>query len=92
MITSFREQFPAINAFGNPTYDMAVRAGVVLATWNMGCLVGAFLTFFLCNLLGRKGCIMLGLAVELIGKIVQVSSFSLGQLIVGRVIAGIGNG
>ena len=26
-------------------------------------------TFFLCNVLGRKGCIIAGLAVEIIGKV-----------------------
>lgn len=63
-----------------------------LATWNLGSLFGAVLTFFLCNVFGRKGCIIAGLTVELIGKIVQATSFSFGQYIAGRFIAGVGNG
>ena len=46
----------------------------------------------MCNILGRKGCIIVGLTVELIGKIVQTTSFSFGQYIAGRFIAGVGNG
>jgi MFS family permease len=67
-------------------------AGVVVSTWNIGCFVGAFLTIFLGDRLGRKGTIILGLTMETIGKLIQVSSFSLGQYIAGRVVAGVGNG
>jgi hypothetical protein len=35
---------------------------------------------------------MAGLSIEIIGKVVQCTSFTLGQYIAGRVIAGVGNG
>jgi MFS family permease len=58
----------------------------------LGCLVGAGLLIFLSNILGRRGSIVYGLVLEIIGRVVQTSSFSPGQYIAGRFIAGLGNG
>ncbi|KAL9053292.1 MAG: hypothetical protein Q9162_004843 [Coniocarpon cinnabarinum] len=44
------------------------------------------------DLLGRKKTIMLGTTIMLIGAILQVSAFGVPQMMVARVIAGIGNG
>lgn len=66
--------------------------GLTVAVWNLGCFAGAIMTIFLGDRLGRKGSIILGLSVEIIGKIVQACTFTTDQYIVGRVIAGIGNG
>lgn len=41
---------------------------------------------------GRKKTIAIGAVTAGIGAIIQASSYSLAQLIVGRVIAGLGNG
>lgn len=94
MITdSFSMFFPQFAVSLKPhSYHTALLSGVVVATWNIGCFVGAFLTIFVGDRLGRKGTIILGLSLETLGKIIQVSSFSLGQYIAGRVIAGVGNG
>lgn len=50
------------------------------------------LTIFWGDMIGRKKTIFVGLAFLMIGEIVQATSFSLGQFIAGRVIAGFGNG
>lgn len=92
LVENFRETFPQIDAYGILTLEVHLRTGTVIGSWNLGCLAGAVFTFFLCNLLGRKGCIITGLTIEIIGKLIQCSSFSLGQYIVGRVVSGIGNG
>jgi MFS family permease len=92
LLRDFRDMFPSIAAMDDPTLHTVTLTGTVIGCWNLGCLVGAVLTFFLCNILGRRGCIMAGLAIEIIGKIVQCTSFTLGQYIAGRVIAGVGNG
>jgi MFS family permease len=42
--------------------------------------------------LGRKRTIQLGAAVNVVGAILQSTSFSLGQLIVGRIVSGLGFG
>lgn len=92
LVENFREQFPQIDAYGTPTLDVSLRTGTVIGSWNLGCLAGAVFTFFLCNVFGRKGCIIAGLSIEIVGKIIQASSFTLGQYVVGRVVSGIGNG
>lgn len=92
LVDDFRRMFPQMDARTTPTLHVATINGAVVGSWNLGCLAGAVFTFFLCNILGRKGCIIAGLAVEIVGKIIQCSSFSLGQYIAGRVISGVGNG
>ena len=94
MVTeTFSKFFPSFALSLHPqSYHAAMMSGVVVSTWNLGCFVGAFMTIFLSDRLGRKGTVIAGLILETIGKVIQVSSFGLGQYIAGRVIAGIGNG
>jgi hypothetical protein len=54
--------------------------------------VSAILTIFIGDRLGRKRTIFAGLTFLLIGEIIQCSSFSYGQFLAGRAIAGFGNG
>ena len=90
IMRSFREQF---TSFASPTvYSDALLSGVIIASWNIGCFVGAMLTVVVGDRLGRRGSALLGLALEVVGKIIQTCTFSLGQYIAGRVIAGVGNG
>lgn len=42
--------------------------------------------------MGRKKTMMLGAFINIIGSLIQASSFSLGQLIVGRLVSGLGFG
>ena len=42
--------------------------------------------------LGRKKTILIGTTIMSIGAILQIASYSVAQMIVGRIIAGIGNG
>lgn len=42
--------------------------------------------------LGRKNCVLLGTTIMSIGAIIQVASFNIPEMIVGRIVAGIGNG
>lgn len=92
LVDDFREMFPQIDATSSMTLPVVTLAGTTIGSWNLGCLVGAILTFFLCNVLGRKGCIIVGLSIEIVGKLIQCTSFTLGQYIAGRVVAGVGNG
>jgi len=91
-IAAFRHEFPQIDFEAHPTSPVGRITGAVIATWNLGCFVGAMLTVFVGDFLGRKGTITLGLVVMTIGKIIQVTSFSFGQYIAGRFLAGLGNG
>lgn len=60
--------------------------------YTLGCFFGALSCIFLGDKLGRKKTMTLGAAVQTIGVILQITSFSLGQLIVGRLVTGLGYG
>ncbi|KAJ5144652.1 sugar transporter [Penicillium atrosanguineum] len=66
--------------------------GTVTAIYDIGCFLGSILAYWLGERLGRKNTILLGSTVMSIGAILQVSSYSVGQMMAGRVIGGIGNG
>ena len=65
---------------------------VAVASYNLGCLLGALICIKLGDKLGRRWTIFTGSAIMLLGAMLQASSFHISQLIVGRVITGIGNG
>lgn len=67
-------------------------AGIAVASYTLGCFVGAVATIWLGNLLGRKRTVIVGSSIMLVGAIIQTASYTLAQLIVGRVITGFGNG
>ncbi|KAK4984746.1 hypothetical protein LTR50_006425 [Elasticomyces elasticus] len=92
-IPSFLRQFPRIDTLGNPgSLHVAQLQGVTMATWNIGCFVSAILTIWLGDVLGRKKTIFMGTCFLIIGEVVQCTSFSYGQFVAGRFIAGFGNG
>lgn len=90
---SWVRQFPEIDTVNNPgnTYISTIQ-GVSVASYNVGCFIGAIITIFLGDILGRRKMILLGSSIMVIGATLQCSAFSLAQLIVGRIITGFGNG
>ncbi|KAG5952931.1 hypothetical protein E4U53_007489 [Claviceps sorghi] len=93
----FLDQFPDINDAA-PDLDQATKSyrstyqGIAVASYNLGCFVGAIMTMFIGNPLGRRRMIFLGTAVMVLGAVLQASAFSLEHFIIGRIITGIGNG
>ncbi|KAG5982331.1 hypothetical protein E4U55_002045 [Claviceps digitariae] len=93
----FLDQFPDINDAA-PDLDQVTRSqrstyqGIAVASYNLGCFIGAILTIFIGNPLGRRRMIFLGTAIMVIGAALQASAFSLEHFIIGRIITGIGNG
>jgi MFS family permease len=93
----FLDAFPMINpeAPGLTHAESSTRStyqGIAVASYNLGCFLGAIITIFVGNPLGRKRVIMLGTAIMIIGAILQASATTLEQFIVGRIITGLGNG
>ena len=66
--------------------------GTVTALYDVGCFFGAIAAFSIGERLGRKKAVLLGTTVMSIGAILQISAFSVAQMIVGRIVAGLGNG
>ncbi|EED17669.1 MFS sugar transporter, putative [Talaromyces stipitatus ATCC 10500] len=86
---AFTRNFPTIDITrgGSSTIQ-----GTVVAIYEIGCFFGALFCMVFGEHLGRRKCIALGCIVLSIGAALQASSYSLAQLIVGRVVAGLGNG
>lgn len=66
--------------------------GTVTAIYDIGCFFGAVIAMSLGEWLGRKKSVLVGTTIMTVGAVLQISSFSVAQMIVGRIIAGIGNG
>ncbi|KAI3321903.1 general substrate transporter [Xylariaceae sp. AK1471] len=95
----FLDVFPSINPddpaiAGNSALksERSTTQGIAVASYNLGCFVGAIISIFISDILGRKRMIMLGTSIMIIGAALQASATTLPHLIVGRVITGIGNG
>ncbi|RDW62489.1 hypothetical protein BP5796_10791 [Coleophoma crateriformis] len=82
----FEKTFPTISN-GNSTLQ-----GFTVAVYEIGCAIGALSVIVGGDLFGRRLTVMLGQAIIIVGAILQASSFGLAQLIVGRVVTGLGNG
>jgi len=95
-LRSFNKTFPEIDTENPPmgrtkAYTSTVQ-GISIACYNLGCFVGALMTIWIGDWLGRRKTIFLGSAIMVIGATLQTSAFSLGHLIAGRIITGLGNG
>ncbi|OMP86578.1 Sugar transporter STL1 [Diplodia seriata] len=87
--TAFTKVFPEIDTQRGGSSSLQ---GTVVAIYEIGCFFGAIFTFVFGERLGRRKCIMLGCTVLTIGAVIQCSSYGIAQLIVGRIVAGLGNG
>ncbi|KAF2443571.1 general substrate transporter [Karstenula rhodostoma CBS 690.94] len=93
---SFLKHFPEIDTAKPPpgttqSYTSTIQ-GITVGAYTLGCFFGAVATIWLGNMLGRKRTIFFGSAIMVVGAVLQTSSYSLPQLIVGRWVTGFGNG
>ena len=75
--------------FDNPGADTISN---IVSLYEIGCFVGALSTFGLGDPLGRRGTILFGAAWMVVGAIIQAASSSVGVMIAGRIITGVGMG
>jgi MFS family permease len=66
--------------------------GTVVAIYEIGCLFGSIFTFFMGETLGRRRTIMLGCSILIVGATLQTTAYGIPQMIVGRIVTGLGNG
>lgn len=69
----------------------AIQA-LVVAIYEIGCLIGALGIVAFGDKLGRRRAVLIGATIMLVGAAIQTASFGLAQLIVGRIVTGVGNG
>ena len=94
-LESWVETFPRIDtlhAKGEQKTNNAQVQGTVVAMYTLGAFFGALSCIWIGDPLGRKRTMALGCIIMIIGVILQTASFSLAQLIVGRLITGLGFG
>jgi sugar porter (SP) family MFS transporter len=65
-----------------------VIIGTVVAIYDIGCAIGALSCFVLGDIFGRRHTVLGSGLVSLAGITIQASSYSIGQLIAGRIITG----
>ncbi|GME29248.1 sugar transporter [Neofusicoccum parvum] len=87
--SAFTKVFPEIDTQNGGSSSLQ---GTVVAIYEIGCFAGALITFAFGEQLGRRKCIMAGCTILTIGATIQCASYGIPQLIVGRIVAGIGNG
>ncbi|KAK4497723.1 hypothetical protein PRZ48_010376 [Zasmidium cellare] len=92
-LPSFYNQFPSINT-STPELDdkNATLQGTTVALYEVGAAFGALACFFFGERYGRKWTTFGAAVTVLIGVIIQASSFQLAQLIVARIVTGLGVG
>ncbi|KAL8772509.1 MAG: hypothetical protein Q9194_004593 [Teloschistes cf. exilis] len=66
--------------------------GIAVASYNLGCFLGACTCIKIGDILGRRKTIFLGSSIMIVGASLQCSAYSLGHFIAGRIITGFGNG
>ncbi|PYH88513.1 MFS general substrate transporter [Aspergillus ellipticus CBS 707.79] len=73
-------------------HDYATLLGTITAVYDAGCLVGAMAAMYFGERWGRKKTIIWGTSIMMVGALLQITAYSVPQMIVGRVVAGLGNG
>lgn len=94
-LPSWVETFPDIDTLNTdgPLKDRNAKVqGTVVAIYTLGAFFGACSCIYTGDRLGRIRTIQLGAIVDILGTVLQASSFSLPQLIVGRFVTGLGLG
>ncbi len=66
--------------------------GTMTSVYNLGCFFGALSTVWTGDIFGRPRQIIVGSTVIAVGAVIQTASYGVAQMMVGRVIAGLGTG
>ncbi|KAK4933822.1 hypothetical protein LTR66_015880, partial [Elasticomyces elasticus] len=70
----------------------AAMQGFVTSVYDLGCFAGALLTLLVGERLGRKRVLVVFTVIMAVGIVMQTAARSMGQLVWGRFVAGLGNG
>ncbi|KAF2789735.1 general substrate transporter [Melanomma pulvis-pyrius CBS 109.77] len=75
--------------FNNPDPEMQ---GNITALYDIGCVLGSILCYFIGERFGRRTMLIMGGSIMIVGAAILAGSTTIAQLIVGRIVTGIGNG
>lgn len=85
-------EIDTVHATGTTKSSKSTLQGFVVATFVIGALIGALSCSYTGDIFGRRNVIFAGAVFTLVGEVLEASSFSLAQFIVGRVLIGAGVG
>lgn len=94
-LEDWSKTFPRIDktyTTGAEKENNSTVAGVVNAVFTLGALPGCLSCSYTADKFGRRPIIFVGAVLTLIGQVLEASSFSLAQLVVGRLVLGFGVG
>ncbi|OJJ29907.1 hypothetical protein ASPWEDRAFT_55429 [Aspergillus wentii DTO 134E9] len=92
---SWTEAFPqidTIHATDATESHRSVIQGVYVSSFTLGGAVGSLSCSLMGDVLGRRKTIFLGAILTLVGELISCTSFHLPQLLVGRIVTGLGVG
>jgi len=75
--------------FSYPGPDMQ---GFISAIYDLGCFAGAICMFVFGERWGRRKSIIYGAILVIVGTVIQTASYGVPQILIGRAVAGLGNG
>jgi len=75
--------------FNNPDAGMQ---GNITALYDIGYVLGSIICYFVGETFGRRTMLITGGAIMIVGLAILASSTTVVQLIIGRVVTGVGNG
>jgi MFS family permease len=78
-----------LEQFNHPSDSLT---GIIVSCYNLGCLGGCFISFFVGNWLGRRRTMWTAMGFVLVGAVLQTTAYSVPHLVIGRVITGLGTG
>ncbi|KAK4152585.1 general substrate transporter [Chaetomidium leptoderma] len=88
---AFTAQFPEIDTTAGGGGSASLQ-GTVVAIYEIGCFFGAIIALLIGEKIGRRKTIMLGCTILCIGGALQACAYGIAHMIVGRIVAGLGNG
>ncbi|KAK7695523.1 hypothetical protein QCA50_000159 [Cerrena zonata] len=88
----FEKVFPQVVVDPDQPSNHATLQSFIVAIYEIGCLIGALSNLWVGDRLGRRKTIVLGGVIMIIGAILQATSFSYAQMVVARIVTGLGNG
>ncbi|KAJ5201451.1 uncharacterized protein N7498_006114 [Penicillium cinerascens] len=94
-LQSWVEVFPEIdtvNTKGAVRAKNSTAKGAVIASFQLGALIGSLSCTGFGDRLGRRWTIFVGAILTIIGQVLQVAAYGLPQFVVGRVLLGLGVG
>lgn len=80
----FLETFPQME----PQNKSGAIQALVVAIYEIGCLLGSLSIVKLGDILGRRKSVLIGTVIMLVGTAIQASSYGMAQMIVGRIVTG----